>query len=91
MTVPPAISELLGPHLGSWQCQQSGLAFPTVNGYPMRRGNFRKAWRRTIDGNKDRNRPPLFEGLGLDGLVFHELRHTAAALAIEQRGRRGDR
>jgi integrase len=83
VTIPPTISELLGPHLGSWQCRRSGLAFPTVNRHPMRRGNFRKIWRRTVDGDENGNRPALFPGLGLDGLVFHELRHTAAALAIE--------
>jgi integrase len=43
----------------------------------MRRSNFRKLWRRAVSAAG-------FEDGPLDGLVFHELRHTAAALAIAQ-------
>jgi integrase len=43
-------------------------------GLQMRRSNFRRLWRRAVDG--------VFAGTDLEGLVFHELRHTAAALAI---------
>lgn len=62
--LPAAIVELLGPHLNSRQCRSSGLAFPTVNGYPLRRGNFRKIWRRTIDG--DEKRSGVFAGTELE-------------------------
>lgn len=57
--------------------QTSGLAFPGPKGAPLRRSNFRRVW------DKARTRAG-FDGGPLDGLVFHELRHTAAALAIAQ-------
>lgn len=52
---------------------RSGLVFPTPLGEPMRRSNFaRRVW------------APAVEKLGLDGLRFHDLRHTAVALAISK-------
>ncbi|MCD6022755.1 MAG: tyrosine-type recombinase/integrase [Actinomycetia bacterium] len=48
------------------------LAFPGPKGALLRRSNFRRVW------TKARTRADL------DGLRFHELRHTAAALAIAQ-------
>lgn len=73
VTMPRAIAELLGEHMGTPPVLSSGLVFPTVGGHPMRRSNFRKLWRHAV------------AAAGLpDGLVFHELRHTAAALAIAQ-------
>ncbi len=52
---------------------RSGLAFPTPHGDPMRRSNFRRrVW------------SPATAATGLEGLRFHDLRHTAVALAIRQ-------
>lgn len=79
VTIPGMLTEILGPHFASTPVKESGLAFPTTTGEPMRRSNFRR--RKWI---------PALERLGwtdrhpLDGLTFHELRHTAAALAIAQ-------
>jgi integrase len=47
------------------------LAFPAPRGGYLRNGNFRRGW---FD--------PAARQVGLDGLVPHELRHTAASLAI---------
>jgi integrase len=52
---------------------RSGLVFPTPAGEPMRRSNFaRRVW------------APATQAAGVDGLRFHDLRHTAVALAIQQ-------
>ena len=48
------------------------LVFPTPTGDPIRKSNFtRRIWK------------PAVEASGLGYLTFHELRHTAVALAIE--------
>ncbi len=73
VTMPAAIAELVGEHMGTASVRASGLVFPTLTGQPMRRSNFRKLWQRAVAA----------AGLPV-GLVFHELRHTAAALAIAQ-------
>ena len=69
--MPGALVRLLGEHFGTAPVQQSGLAFPTVTGLPMRRANFRTVWRKACD-------------VARIDITFHELRHTAAALAIAQ-------
>ena len=47
-----------------------GLVFPSGRGTYLQRSNFsRLVWR------------PAVQQLGLDGLRFHDLRHTAATLA----------
>jgi integrase len=47
-----------------------GLVFPAPEGGPMRRSNFgRRVWR------------PATEAVGVPGLRFHDLRHTAGTLA----------
>ena len=74
---PKALGEILAEHFASPAVQSSGLAFPGPKGAPLRRSNFRRVW------TKARTRAG-FDGGPLDGLVFHELRHTAAALAIAQ-------
>lgn len=52
---------------------RSGLVFPTPLGEAMRRSNFaRRVW------------APAVRRAGVDGLRFHDLRHTAVALAIGQ-------
>lgn len=89
VTMPAAIAELLGEHMAAPAVRSSGLVFPTITGLPMRRSNFRTRWRLTIDGQEAKGRRKVVHGLfpeghPLAGLVFHELRHTAAALAISQ-------
>jgi integrase len=72
VTMPRALGEILAEHFASPAVQSSGLAFPGPKGAPLRRSNFRRVWMKACSS------------AGLDGLVFHELRHTAAALAIAQ-------
>ncbi|HWD42979.1 MAG TPA: tyrosine-type recombinase/integrase [Actinomycetota bacterium] len=60
------------PNLGIRKPEQSvdGLVFPSGRGTYLQRSNFsRLVWR------------PAVQQLGLDGLRFHDLRHTAATLA----------
>jgi hypothetical protein len=62
----------LAVHLDRWaEPGPDGLVFPAPEGGPLRRSNFRRrVW------------VPATEAVGLDGLRFHDLRHTAATLAI---------
>ena len=70
---PGALAKLLADQLDRNTVVRSGLVFPTPFGEPMRRSNFaRRIW------------TPATAALGLDGLRFHDLRHTAVALAISQ-------
>ena len=80
VTMPSGLTDVLAAHFASKACQRSGMAFPTVTGQLMRRSNFRRLWRRKVGGSA--KRVGVFAGTDLEGLVFHELRHTAAALAI---------
>jgi integrase len=73
VTMPATIAEMLGFHMGSGAVQESGLVFPTIQGRPMKRSNFRKLWGRAVSAV---DIP--------EGFHFHELRHTAAALSIAQ-------
>lgn len=82
VTMPSAIAEILGEHMGSDPVRSSGMVFPTVSGSLMRRSNFRTVWKRAVVGTE--KRPGVFAGTELESLVFHECRHTAAALAIAQ-------
>jgi len=77
VTMPKSLGEILEPHLRSTPVQASGLAFPGPKAGPLRAPSFRKVWRRACTRAE-------FDHGPLDGLVFHELRHTAAALAIAQ-------
>jgi integrase len=72
VTMPRALGEILAEHFASPAVRSSGLAFPGPKGALLRRSNFRRVWAKACSE------------AGLDGLVFHELRHTAAALAIAQ-------
>lgn len=73
VSIPGALAEMLADHLDRDPVVRSGLVFPTPLGEPMRRSNFaRRIW------------APATTALGLDGLRFHDLRHTAVALAISQ-------
>jgi integrase len=77
VSLPRALVDVLGEHFATPAIQASGMAFPTPSGGLMRRSNFRRVFRRACAEAE-------FDGGPLDGLVFHELRHTAAALAIAQ-------
>lgn len=84
VTMPATIAQMLGEHMSSEPVRTSGMVFPTETGKLMRRNNFRTRWRRAVNGRPDRGEAGVFTGTELSGLVFHELRHTAAALAIAQ-------
>jgi integrase len=89
VTIPNALADELAVHFEREPVQISRLAFPTPSGLPMRRGNFRKVWTRTLKhvgwvSERDAVTGEVISEHPLAGLVFHELRHTAAALAIAQ-------
>jgi integrase len=65
-------AEALAEHLGVYaEAGPDGLVFPTERGGPIRRSNFtRRVW------------IPATRTAGVEGLRFHDLRHTAATLAI---------
>ena len=73
VAIPPALADLLADQLTRPVVLRSGLVFPTPLAEPMRRSNFsRRVW------------VPAVRAAGLEGLRFHDLRHTAVALAIRQ-------
>ena len=74
VTMRSGLTDVLAAHFASKACQQSEMAFPTITGQLMRRSNFRRLWRRKVDGSD--KRPGVFSGTDLEGLVFHGLRHT---------------
>jgi integrase len=73
VSVPVALAQVLEEQLKRPDVYVSGLVFPSTAGTPLRRSNFR----RRVWG-------PATLRRGLEGLRFHDLRHTAVALAIEQ-------
>jgi integrase len=72
VSIPSGLVDVLAEHFAGPAVQSSGLAFPGPKGGALRRSGFRRVWSKACDRAK------------LEGLVFHELRHTAAALAIAQ-------
>lgn len=82
VTIPGGLVEVLAEHFATEPVQSSGMAFPTVTGKLMRRRGFYTPWRRAVDGDAKRGTVGVFTGSPLERLVVHELRHTAAALAI---------
>jgi integrase len=72
VSVPPSLMAMLGEHVQRAQVKKSGLVFPDENRRPLRNSSFRRVWLRIV------------AKADLEGFVFHELRHTAAALAIAQ-------
>jgi integrase len=71
VSIPATLADVLGQHFASPAVQSSGLAFPGPKGAPSG-GRFRRVWSKAT------------ARAGLDGLRFHELRHTAVALAVAQ-------
>jgi integrase len=82
VSMPAMLADVLAEHFAAPAIAASGLAFPGPKGSPLRRSNFRRVWVRAVDGTEAR--PGIFRGTELEGLVFHELRHTAVAMAIAQ-------
>lgn len=73
VSIPDSMAVLLAEQLARPTVARSGLVFPSPLGEPLRRSNFgRRVW------------SPATRALGLDGLRFHDLRHTAVALAISR-------
>ena len=71
VTIPRFLAPMLEEQIATAASRRSGLVFPTPGGSPMRRTNFRRrAWR---DATRS---------AGVEGLRFHDLRHTAVAFAI---------
>lgn len=71
MTLPASLVPVLEEHVGQPVVVGSGLVFPSPDGGPLRRTNFRqRVWLRAV------------KRAGLAGFRFHDLRHTAAAFAI---------
>ena len=69
--IPSFVARSLAVHLDLYAVTGTdGLVFPSVEGSFMRRSNFRRrVWE------------PVTAEVGLSGLRFHDLRHTAATLA----------
>ncbi len=70
VAIPEVISLVLRDHLDRFsEPGRDGLVFVGPRGGPLRRGNFNGVWR------------SIAHGAGLDGLRFHDLRHTGNTLA----------
>lgn len=75
VAVPPFVVEALAEHLRRYPPGPGGLVFTSPKGGPVRRTNFRnRVWE------------PAIRAAGLEPLRFHDLRHTAVALAIAAGG-----
>lgn len=82
VSMPATVAQVLGQQMAEPAVTTSGYMFPTVTGKPMKRANFRTVWRRTLQSVAHQR--PESERAMWEALRFHELRHTAAALAIAQ-------
>jgi integrase len=72
VTLPQVAAEALAEHLATYaEPGPDGLVFPAARRGPLRRSNFtRRVW------------DPATRAVGVEGLRFHDLRHTAATLAV---------
>jgi integrase len=70
VALPAFLVTELDAHLAQWsEPGPDGLVFPAPEGGPLRRSNFRRrVW------------TPTVARLGLDGLRFHDLRHSSDTL-----------
>lgn len=69
--LPQGAVEALATHLREFPTSNEGYIFASPEAHPMRKRNFyHRVWH------------PAREAADLDGLHFHELRHTAASIAI---------
>jgi hypothetical protein len=71
VALPRFVVKALKEHLATWaEPGAAGLVFPAAEGGWMRRSNFRRrVWL------------PTTKAVGVEGLRFHDLRHSAATLA----------
>jgi integrase len=71
VALPKPLADELEHHLGTYGgAGADSYVFRSVAGKPLERGNFRsRVW------------VPATRAVGLDGLRFHDLRHTAGTLA----------
>jgi integrase len=72
VTLPRSVIEAVAAHLSTFPPGPDALVFTDPDGGPVRRSNFRQ-----------RVFLPTVRDAGLRPLRFHDLRHTAAALAIK--------
>jgi integrase len=72
VTLPALAAVALAEHLAEFaEPGPDGLVFPAPEGGYLRRSNFRRRWWLAAT-----------EAAGLEGLRFHDLRHSAATLAL---------
>jgi integrase len=73
VALPGFVAQALREHQGKWsQPGPQGVVFTGPDGGPLRRSNYRsRVWL------------PCLRQAGLEGLRFHDLRHTAVALWIK--------
>jgi integrase len=72
VTLPAVAAAALAEHLAEFaEPGPEGLVFPAPEGGYLRRSNFRR-----------RSWLPAIRAAGVEGLRFHDLRHTAATLAL---------
>lgn len=71
VTLPEVVAAMLVEHLDRFtEPESSALVFTSPEGEPLRRNNFRRrVWH------------PAVKKVGLEGLRFHDLRHTGSTLA----------
>lgn len=67
---PQTALDVLAAHLAAFPANPDGFIFTDSGGAPLRRNHVGRLWR-SASGNAD-----------LEGVVFHQLRHTAASLLI---------
>lgn len=68
--LPQVVVDALAAHLAEHPAGVDGLVFTTESGKPLRRSGFGDLWR------------PAVTAAGLEGFVFHGLRHYYASLLI---------
>ncbi len=72
VVLPRFAADALATHLTTWaESGPDGLVFPALGGGPLRHSSFHgRIWQ------------PATRSVGVKGLRFHDLRHTAATLAL---------
>jgi Phage integrase family len=72
VTLPAVAAAALAEHLATYgRPGPEGLVFTSAEGGLLRRSNFnRRVWR------------PATQAVGVEGLRFHDLRHTSATLSV---------
>ncbi|MGN8245274.1 tyrosine-type recombinase/integrase [Cellulomonas soli] len=68
--LPKVVVDALAAHLAAFPAEPGGYVFTTPSGRPVRRSDFGEVWR------------PAVRAVGLEGFVFHGLRHYYASLLI---------